>query len=222
MYRLAVSITRLLLSSRYLNLGFPLIIGVKIVFMVRCFPTVPQTVGCVPCCEHRVKERLVVGTLETLIAREIRFYRTGRCATSFPSDPSWAATFDRQLIRKMAAVVGRETRAGFNSKTWLDNGREGAGAECWGPVININRDPRWGRNGEGGAEDPYLMGQLAEHWTFGLQQGDTSSTKDPNFNADNYIQVAVTLKHFVANALEGGSPSDKGLNRHTVDVNLTK
>ena len=32
------------------------------------------------------------------------------------------------------------------------------------PVINLNRDPRWGRNGEGGAEDPYLMGELAVSW----------------------------------------------------------
>lgn len=37
--------------------------------------------------------------------------------------------------------------------------------DCWGPVINLNRDPRWGRNGEGGTEDAYAMGELAEAWT---------------------------------------------------------
>ena len=71
----------------------------------------------------------------------------------------------------MASVVGRETRAGFNAKTWLDNGFNGAGLDCWGPVINVNRDPRWGRNGEGGCEDPYLMGQLGLSWTRGMQVG---------------------------------------------------
>lgn len=45
-------------------------------------------------------------------------------------------------MRSMAVVVGQETRAGFNLKTWLDNGEGGSGLECWGPVINMNRDPR--------------------------------------------------------------------------------
>lgn len=57
------------------------------------------------------------------------------------------------------------------------------------------------------------MGQLGKAWTVGLQVGDG---RDPNL-----IQVAVTLKHFVANSLEGGAPSDEGLTRHTVDVNLS-
>ena len=65
-------------------------------------------------------------------------------------------------------VVGKETRAGFNLKTWKDNGGEGSGLECWGPVINMNRDPRWGRNAEGGAECPYLMGELGIAWTKGV------------------------------------------------------
>ena len=57
------------------------------------------------------------------------------------------------------------------------------------------------------------MGELGASWTSGLQKGDG---KDPNF-----VQVAVTLKHFDANSLEGGAPADEGRTRHTVDVNLT-
>ena len=38
-----------------------------------------------------------------------------------------------------------------------------------GPVVNLNRDPRWGRNGEGGSEDAYAMGELAKAWTLGFQ-----------------------------------------------------
>eukprot|EP00937_MAST-01D_sp_MAST-1D-sp2_P001941 g1941.t1 len=132
----------------------------------------------------------------------------GRCSTSFPSGPSWAATFDRELMREMAAVVGREERAGFNAK-WVDNGHNGAGLDCWGPVINMNRDPRWGRNGEGGAEDPYLMQQVGVQWTRGLQE----NADDPR-----YVQIAVTLKHFDANSLE----SSDGFSRHTVDANISK
>eukprot|EP00729_Bicosta_minor_P018335 gene18335-2827_t len=96
--------------------------------------------------------------------------KAGRCSTSFPAGPNFAATFDREAMRKMAVVVG-------------------------------------------GAEDPYLMGELGAAWTTGLQKGDGKDTE--------YVQVAVTLKHFDANSLEGGSPNDKGLTRHTVDVNLT-
>lgn len=61
-----------------------------------------------------------------------------------------------------------------------------------------------GRNGEGGTEDPYLMGQLGVAWTEGLQRGD-----DPN-----YIQVAVTLKHFDVNNLENSD----GFTRHNFNA----
>ena len=62
-----------------------------------------------------------------------------------------AATFDRDIIRGAADIVGRELRALYNLGV-------AKGLDCWGPVINLNRDPRWGRNGEGGSEDPFLMG----------------------------------------------------------------
>ena len=63
----------------------------------------------------------------------------GRCATNFPSGPSMAATFDTDLIREAAGVISTELRAAFNAKTWTDNGANGIGLECWGPVINLNR-----------------------------------------------------------------------------------
>jgi hypothetical protein len=68
--------------------------------------------------------------------------KDGRCSTSFPSGPSWAATFDRELMQNMAIVVGEETRAAFNIGNFTDNGMNGMGLDCWGPVLNMNRDPR--------------------------------------------------------------------------------
>jgi len=112
----------------------------------------------------------------------------------------------------MAAVVGRETRAFFNLGNFTDNGRNGMGLDCWGPVANINRDPRWGRHGEGGTEDPFLMGQLGVAWTKGLQEGEDQ----------RYIQVAVTIKHFDANSLEGGAAADQGYDRHNFSANISK
>ena len=67
---------------------------------------------------------------------------SGGCATSFPANVGWSATFDRELMRSMATVVGEETRAAFNLK-YSDNAIQGLGPICWGPVLNMNRDPRW-------------------------------------------------------------------------------
>jgi len=39
-----------------------------------------------------------------------------------------------------------------------------AGSTFWTPVINIVRDPRWGRNIESAGEDPFLTGQYAANW----------------------------------------------------------
>ena len=54
---------------------------------------------------------------------------------------------------------------------------------------------RRGRNAEGGSECPYLTGQLGTAWTRGLQEGRGEE--------ERFTQVAVTLKHFDANSLEG-------------------
>ena len=54
---------------------------------------------------------------------------------------------------------------------------------------------RRGRNAEGGSECPYLTGQLGTAWTRGLQEGRGEEQR--------FTQVAVTLKHFDANSLEG-------------------
>jgi len=165
---------------------------------------------------------------------------SGGCATSFPANVGFAATFDRELMQQMAIVVGEETRAGYNLK-FLDNSINGLGLTCWGPVLNMcvrynhpaappslfplgltlvrwvvlrNRDPRWGRNAEAGSECPFLTAAVGTAWTRGLQEGRGKETR--------FTQIAVTLKHFDANSLEGQSAGDDGLTRHTVDANISK
>jgi beta-glucosidase-like glycosyl hydrolase len=114
-------------------------------------------------------------------------------------------------------VVGRELRALYNVGV-------AKGLDCWGPVVNLNRDPRWGRNGEGGAEDPFLMGEVAAGWTYGFQRG-----RGENETA-GFLQGVLTLKHYVANSLENtkiernvtadGQFYQEGtkVDRHNVDV----
>ena len=144
--------------------------------------------------------------------------KDGKCSVSFPSGPNQAASFDTDLIQALANVVGIETRAGWNVN-WVDNGMNGAGLDCWGPVLNVNRDPRWGRNGEGGTEDPHLMGAIGLAWSRGLQNGVDS----------NHTLVSITIKHFVGNSVEGlwstnGTIWGEGqpISRHTIDANISK
>jgi len=127
------------------------------------------------------------------------------CPTDFPSGPSFAATFDRSLIREMGDIIGQELRTAF-----LFNATPGL--DCWGPVINLNRDPRWGRNAEGGTEDPYLMGEFAKEWALGFQKETRQKS-----NGRKYIQGVMTLKHMAANSLE----NSEWYTRYNISVNLT-
>lgn len=56
----------------------------------------------------------------------------GNCPTNFPSGPSMAATFDKALMVNVSNVWGRELRALYNIGV-------AKGLDCWGPVINLNR-----------------------------------------------------------------------------------
>ena len=66
--------------------------------------------------------------------------------------------------------------------------RYAKGLDCWGPVLNLARDPRWGRNGEAGSEDPYLTSQFSLGYTLGFQNG-TAGTMPGDF-----LRGIVTLK----------------------------
>ncbi|ETP10162.1 hypothetical protein F441_14126, partial [Phytophthora nicotianae CJ01A1] len=115
------------------------------------------------------------------------------CATSFPNPVNLGAIFDPQAVFGMAQVVGWELRA-----LWLEGARENyatgphLGLDCWSPNININRDPRWGRNMETPSEDPLVNSKYGVAYTKGLQEG-----KDKRF-----LQAVVTLKHYAAYSYE--------------------
>jgi beta-D-xylosidase 4 len=115
------------------------------------------------------------------------------CATSFPNPVNLGAIFDPQAVFDMAQVIGWELRA-----LWLEGARENyaagphLGLDCWSPNININRDPRWGRNMETPSEDPLVNSKYGVAYTRGLQEG-----KDKR-----YLQAVVTLKHYAAYSYE--------------------
>ncbi|MEV6863505.1 glycoside hydrolase family 3 C-terminal domain-containing protein [Streptosporangium subroseum] len=102
--------------------------------------------------------------------------------TVFPQAVGLASTWDTDLIKRVGSAVGDEARGyhAENPRLW--------GLQLWAPVVNLLRDPRWGRNEEGYSEDPLLTGAISTAYGSGIQ-GD-----DPD-----HLRAAPVLKHFLAN-----------------------
>jgi beta-glucosidase len=106
-----------------------------------------------------------------------------RDATSFPQAVGLGSTWDPELLTEMFSVVAEEVRASGN-------------ALVLAPVLDLSRDPRYGRVEEMYSEDPYLVGQLGVAAVRGLQ--GESSELDRN-------HVFATAKHFVHGQPENGT-----------------
>ncbi|MHA5049806.1 glycoside hydrolase family 3 protein [Streptomyces sp. SD15] len=102
--------------------------------------------------------------------------------TVFPQAIGLASTWDPALIEQVGSAVGDEAR-GFQQER-----PAGWGLNLWAPVVNLLRDPRWGRNEEGYSEDPYLTGSISTAYGDGLTGGDP-----------DHLKTAPTLKHYLAN-----------------------
>ena len=107
--------------------------------------------------------------------------------TSFPQPIGLSATWDPDLLKEAGKAVGREARVIHKRKP------ESGGLVRWAPTIDLERDPRWGRNEEAYGEDAVLTAETAGAYVRGMR-GD-----DPF-----YIRTAALLKHFYANNTEDG------------------
>ena len=103
-----------------------------------------------------------------------------RGATTFPQAINLASTFDPDLVKEMTAAIRKEMRA--------------VGAhQGLSPVLDVLRDPRWGRTEETLGEDHYLVACMAVAYISGLQGDDLKQG------------VIATAKHFAAHGWpEGG------------------
>ncbi|GEM49925.1 glycoside hydrolase family 3 N-terminal domain-containing protein [Deinococcus cellulosilyticus] len=115
--------------------------------------------------------------------------RNGR-ATVFPQAIGMAATWNPDLIQRVADVISTEARAKYHAAL-KRNGKTDIyqGLNLWSPNINIFRDPRWGRGQETWGEDPYLTGTLGSAFVRGLQ-GD-----DPT-----HLKTAACAKHYAVHS----------------------
>ena len=104
-------------------------------------------------------------------------------ATSFPQAIALGSTWDTTLVEQVFTVAALEGRA-YGTRQVLS------------PVLDLARDPRWGRTEECYSEDPYLVSRLGMAAVFGFQgRGETIDQR----------HLAVTLKHFAGHGQsEGG------------------
>ncbi|MFI2424399.1 glycoside hydrolase family 3 N-terminal domain-containing protein [Streptomyces sp. NPDC018955] len=84
-------------------------------------------------------------------------------ATAYPVPLSWGATFDPDVVRRMAAAIGRDMRS-----VGVHQGLA--------PVLDVVRDARWGRVEETIGEDPYLVGTIGTAYVQGLESAGTVAT----------------------------------------------
>ena len=109
-------------------------------------------------------------------------------STVFPQAIGMAASFDTELIGKVADCISTEGRGKFAAQDEFDDRDIYKGLTFWAPNINIFRDPRWGRGHETYGEDPYLTSRLGVRFIEGLQgQG-------------KYLKVAACSKHFAVHS----------------------
>jgi beta-glucosidase len=111
--------------------------------------------------------------------------------TLFPAPIAMGATWDPELVHTITDAMSDEARALYNAHA--AGPRSPHGLVYRSPVINISRDPRWGRIQEVFSEDPYLTGRMAVAYVKGLQGDDI-----------NHLKVAATLKHFAVYNVEEG------------------
>ena len=126
-------------------------------------------------------------------------------ATVFPQAIGMAATWDRELIQRIASAIGDEARAKYHEALrrkgftdWFQ------GLTFWSPNVNIFRDPRWGRGQETWGEDPFLTGEMGAAFVRGLQ-GDHPK----------YLKAAACAKHY---AVHSGPEKD----RHTFNAIVSR
>ena len=110
--------------------------------------------------------------------------------TIFPTPLAMAASFNPDAARACAAVSAAEARSG--GVTWT-----------FSPMVDVSRDPRWGRVAEGFGEDPLLTGAMGAAMVAGYQHERLSSPG----------ALIATAKHFI-----GYGAAEGGRDYNTVDI----
>ena len=138
--------------------------------------------------QRYIKEKTPLGIPQLFMGEALHgFMEYG--STSFPQAIGLASTWDPALVKQVFTAAGEEA------------GSTGAG-QVFTPVLDLARDPRWGRTEETYGEDPYLVSRMAVAAVTGLQ-GDEFFI--------NRHHVMATMKHFAVHGQpEGGTNTAPG------------
>ncbi|MBO0321524.1 glycoside hydrolase family 3 C-terminal domain-containing protein [Muricauda sp. CAU 1633] len=120
-----------------------------------------------------------------------------RPTTMFPISTAAAATWNPELMYEVSSAISDEARAIYNG--WHqspDFEGDKKGLIYRSPVINISRNPYWGRINETFSEDPFLTGRIGVAYVKGLQG-----------NHPKYRKLVSTLKHYAVNNVEANRQS---------------
>lgn len=148
------------------------------VFSGNIATTARESAEAVNSIQRLIVEKTRLG-IPAIIHNEALHGLTATGATSFPQAIGLAATFDVDMMNRVAHAIAVETReSGFR--------------QVLSPVVNIARDVRWGRTQETYGEDPYLSSRMGATYC----------------KAFTDLGVITTPKHFVANFGDGGRDSN--------------
>jgi len=135
-------------------------------------------------------------------------------ATVFPQAIGLAATWNTDLMHRVADIISTEARAKYNDaltrpapsgpEAFMTLPGRTAGLTYWSPNINIFRDPRWGRGQETYGEDPFLTSRMGVAFVTGMQGNDP-----------HYLKVVSTPKHYAVHS--GPEPQ-----RHVFDARVSE
>jgi beta-glucosidase-like glycosyl hydrolase len=129
----------------------------------------------------------------------------GHETTKFAFPITTGMSFNRTLWQLTGRQIGHEARALMNAGQ--------AGSTFWAPVVNLAREPRWGRNIEVPSEDPYQSGEYAEWFVKGFEQAPED---------ERYIQASACCKHYAANSMEHTTEGGQTHTRHDFSANISQ
>jgi beta-xylosidase len=134
--------------------------------LTRVFGTAPVEPTLAAQALARTQQSIVTGSrlgIPALAHEECLSGFTAWQATVFPTPLAWGAAFDPELVGRVAAAIGSSLR-------------EVGVHQGLAPVLDVARDPRWGRTEETIGEDPYLVATIGAAYAAGLESAGIVST----------------------------------------------
>ena len=131
-------------------------------------------------------------------------------STSYPQSLTAGSSWNRELYYREAQQISDEIRERTSTVSSGANAGNATNLTFYSPTVNMQRDPRWGRNEESYSEDVFLNSEMGTQFVLGMEgKKQDGSMLDPK----GYYKLVSTTKHYTANnsernRLNGGAETD--------------